>query len=159
MKRKTKPTEAQDIHESVPIEHCPQLFPAIIERHSLQAALLSGSTSSMACPPVRKPKPGTATSNIRVRVGGGRRCSGFLKVQPGIGRGYRQRTLASRTAIFAVFASGEPSWVAPANHAGVTKEQLEGAPTFAVTDSPAWGDRAYETRIHAYYKTVPFWAV
>jgi hypothetical protein len=62
MKRKTKPTEAQDIHESVPIEHCPQLFPAIIERHSLQAALLSGSTSSMACPPVRKPKPGTATS-------------------------------------------------------------------------------------------------
>jgi len=102
---------------------------------------------------------GDCDLNIRVRVGGGRRCSGFLKVQPGIGRGYRQRTLASRTAIFAVFASGEPSWVAPANHAGVTKGQLEGAPTFAVTDSPAWGDRAYETRIDDYYKTVPFWAV
>jgi hypothetical protein len=40
-----------------------------------------------------------------------------------------------------------------------TREQLEGAPTFAVTNSPAWGDRAYESRIHDYYKTTPYWGV
>jgi len=22
---------------------------------------------------------------------------------------------------------------------------------------PAWGDRSYETRIHDYYKAVPYW--
>ena len=42
---------------------------------------------------------------------------------------------------------------------GLTQEQLQGAPTFAVTESPAWGDRAYETRIHDYYKTTPYWGV
>jgi len=42
---------------------------------------------------------------------------------------------------------------------GLTREQLQGAPTFALTDSPAWGDRAYETRIHDYYKTAPYWGV
>jgi PRC-barrel domain len=42
---------------------------------------------------------------------------------------------------------------------GLTKEQLQGAPTFAATESPAWGDRAYETRIHDYYKMAPYWGV
>lgn len=42
---------------------------------------------------------------------------------------------------------------------GLTRGQLQGAPTFALTDSPAWGDRAYETRIHDYYKTAPYWGV
>jgi sporulation protein YlmC with PRC-barrel domain len=41
---------------------------------------------------------------------------------------------------------------------GLTREQLEGAPTFGTADVPAWGDRAYETRIHDYYKTSPYWA-
>jgi hypothetical protein len=35
-------------------------------------------------------------------------------------------------------------------------EQLLGAPTFALTDSPAWGDRTYETRIHDYNMTTPY---
>jgi hypothetical protein len=41
---------------------------------------------------------------------------------------------------------------------GMTKQQLEGAPSFAPTDSPAWGDRHYEQRIHDYYKAAPYWA-
>jgi hypothetical protein len=31
---------------------------------------------------------------------------------------------------------------------GLTRQQLEGAPTFARTETPAWGDRAYEKSIH-----------
>jgi PRC-barrel domain len=42
---------------------------------------------------------------------------------------------------------------------GLTKEQLEGAPTFGATDAPAWGNRQYETSIHDYYKTNPYWAI
>lgn len=42
---------------------------------------------------------------------------------------------------------------------GVPIEQLKGAPTYAATEAPAWGDRAYEVRIHEYYKTVPYWGV
>ena len=42
---------------------------------------------------------------------------------------------------------------------GVPIEQLKGAPTYAATETPAWGDRAYEVRIHEYYKTVPYWGV
>jgi hypothetical protein len=41
---------------------------------------------------------------------------------------------------------------------GLTREQLEGAPTYARTETPAWGDRAYEKSIHDYYGTVPYWA-
>ena len=41
---------------------------------------------------------------------------------------------------------------------GMTKEQLEGAPTFGSNETPAWGDRAYEEKIHGYYKTQPYWA-
>lgn len=42
---------------------------------------------------------------------------------------------------------------------GVTIEQLGGAPRYAATEAPAWGDRAYETRIHEHYKTAPYWEV
>jgi len=41
---------------------------------------------------------------------------------------------------------------------GLTKEQLEGAPTFGRDDAPAWGDRSYEQGIHDYYRTTPYWA-
>ena len=41
---------------------------------------------------------------------------------------------------------------------GLTKEQLEGAPTFGRDDSPAWGDRTYEQSIHDYYRSTPYWA-
>jgi hypothetical protein len=42
---------------------------------------------------------------------------------------------------------------------GIPIEQLKGAPTYAANEMPAWGDRAYETSLHAYYKTVPYWGV
>jgi len=42
---------------------------------------------------------------------------------------------------------------------GLTKEQLEKAPTYAEGETPAWGDRAYEKRIHDYYRTDPYWGV
>jgi hypothetical protein len=41
---------------------------------------------------------------------------------------------------------------------GLTKEQLEKAPTYASNESPAWGDRSYEEKIHSYYQTQPYWA-
>ena len=42
---------------------------------------------------------------------------------------------------------------------GITKEQLQGAPTYGFKDTPAWGDRAYETRIHDHYKAAPYWGI
>ena len=42
---------------------------------------------------------------------------------------------------------------------GINADQLEDAPTYGVNEMPAWGDRAYETRIHDYYKAVPYWGV
>ena len=42
---------------------------------------------------------------------------------------------------------------------GITIDQLQGAPTYAADEVPAWGDRAYESRIHDYYKTAPYWGV
>ena len=41
---------------------------------------------------------------------------------------------------------------------GLTLQQLEGAPTYARTETPAWGDRAYEKSIHDYYGAAPYWA-
>jgi sporulation protein YlmC with PRC-barrel domain len=40
---------------------------------------------------------------------------------------------------------------------GVTKEQLEKAPTVGRDETPNWGDRAYETRLHDYYGVPPYW--
>jgi PRC-barrel domain len=42
---------------------------------------------------------------------------------------------------------------------GLTIDQLKGGPTYAADEVPAWGDRAYESRIHDYYKTAPYWGV
>lgn len=42
---------------------------------------------------------------------------------------------------------------------GLTKEQLQGAPTYGFNETPAWGDRAYEGRIHDYYRTAPYWGI
>ena len=42
---------------------------------------------------------------------------------------------------------------------GITIDQLKGAPTYAASETPAWADRAYEARIHDYYKAVPYWSV
>ena len=42
---------------------------------------------------------------------------------------------------------------------GLTKSQLEGAPTYASSETPAWGDRAYEQEIHDYYKVRPYWGI
>jgi sporulation protein YlmC with PRC-barrel domain len=42
---------------------------------------------------------------------------------------------------------------------GLTREQLEGAPTFARNESPLLDDRAYEAGIHDYYKAPPYWGV
>jgi hypothetical protein len=41
---------------------------------------------------------------------------------------------------------------------GLTKEQLQKAPTYALDTTPPWGDRTYEQSIHDYYKTAPYWA-
>ena len=38
------------------------------------------------------------------------------------------------------------------------KRQLEGAPAYDVGEEPAWGDRAYENKIHDYYGVGPYWA-
>lgn len=42
---------------------------------------------------------------------------------------------------------------------GLTIDQLKGAPTYSANELPNWGDRAYETRLHDYYKAVPYWGV
>lgn len=41
----------------------------------------------------------------------------------------------------------------------VSRDQLEGAPAYADTDEPAWGDRNYEKGIHDYYGLPPYWMV
>ena len=40
---------------------------------------------------------------------------------------------------------------------GLTKQQLERAPTYGANERPAWGDRAYEKDLHDYYKAPPYW--
>ena len=39
------------------------------------------------------------------------------------------------------------------------KRQLEGGPAYDVGDEPAWGDRAYERKIHDYYGVGPYWTL
>ena len=39
------------------------------------------------------------------------------------------------------------------------KRRLEGAPAYDVGDEPAWGDRAYESKIHDYYGVGPYWTL
>ncbi len=40
---------------------------------------------------------------------------------------------------------------------GLTKDQLEKAPTYGIKETPAWGDRGYEKTIHDYYGVAPYW--
>ncbi|MBN9016836.1 MAG: PRC-barrel domain-containing protein [Rhizobiales bacterium] len=42
---------------------------------------------------------------------------------------------------------------------GLSREQLEGGPTYDEGEEPAWGDRAYEKRVHDYYGVPPYWMV
>lgn len=42
---------------------------------------------------------------------------------------------------------------------GINADQLKDAPAYGADEMPAWGDRAYETRVHDYYKAVPYWGV
>ena len=42
---------------------------------------------------------------------------------------------------------------------GITIDQLKGAPTYDASETPAWTDKAYEARIHDYYKAVPYWSI
>ena len=39
------------------------------------------------------------------------------------------------------------------------KRQLEGGPAYDVDEEPAWGDRAYESKIHDYYGVGPYWSL
>ena len=39
----------------------------------------------------------------------------------------------------------------------LTKATLIEAPTYGRDDAPRWGERAYEERIHDYYKTNRYW--
>ena len=39
----------------------------------------------------------------------------------------------------------------------LSRDVLERAPSYAVSASPAWGDREYETSIHDYYGVSPYW--
>lgn len=40
---------------------------------------------------------------------------------------------------------------------GLTRTQLEGAPTFAAGETPPWGNRAYEQSIHDHYSSAAYW--
>jgi hypothetical protein len=39
----------------------------------------------------------------------------------------------------------------------LSKEQLEGGPSYETDKMPRWGDRDYETRLHDYYGLPPYW--
>ena len=39
----------------------------------------------------------------------------------------------------------------------LSRDQLEGGPTFDAGKTPRWGDRDYETRLHDYYGLPPYW--
>ena len=41
----------------------------------------------------------------------------------------------------------------------LSREQLEGAPHYEARDTPDWGDRAYERRLHDYYGVNPYWGI
>jgi len=39
----------------------------------------------------------------------------------------------------------------------LSRRQLEEAPAYADREAPDWGDRTYESALHAYYRTNPYW--
>jgi sporulation protein YlmC with PRC-barrel domain len=40
---------------------------------------------------------------------------------------------------------------------GITKAQLQGAPSFRRDTDPGWGNRDYETKVHDFYGVGPYW--
>jgi hypothetical protein len=40
---------------------------------------------------------------------------------------------------------------------GLTIDQLQKAPSVSADEMPAWGNRAYEAELHAYYQAAPYW--
>jgi hypothetical protein len=41
----------------------------------------------------------------------------------------------------------------------LSKEKLEGAPSYPVGSDPGWGNRAYDEKVYGYYGEKPFWGV
>jgi hypothetical protein len=39
----------------------------------------------------------------------------------------------------------------------LSREQLEGGPSYEREATPRWGDRDYETKLHDYYGLPPYW--
>ncbi len=39
----------------------------------------------------------------------------------------------------------------------MSKEQLEGAPSYAASETPRWGDRVWGQSIYDYYRVPPYW--
>jgi hypothetical protein len=39
------------------------------------------------------------------------------------------------------------------------KRRLEAGPAYDIDEEPAWGDRAYESKIHDYYGVGPYWSL
>ena len=39
----------------------------------------------------------------------------------------------------------------------ITKDRLNGAPSFKEDEEPAWGDRTYETKVNKYYGAPNYW--
>jgi hypothetical protein len=39
----------------------------------------------------------------------------------------------------------------------LSKTQLEGGPAYDRDSDPEWGNRVYETKLHTYYATDPYW--
>jgi len=39
----------------------------------------------------------------------------------------------------------------------LSKTQLEGGPSYEEETEPRWGDRAYESKLHSYYGSDPYW--
>ena len=39
----------------------------------------------------------------------------------------------------------------------LSKEALEGAPSYSASETPSWGDRAWGQSVHDYYRVPPYW--
>jgi PRC-barrel domain len=41
----------------------------------------------------------------------------------------------------------------------LSKEKLQGGPSYATGADPGWGARTYDEKVYSYYETPPFWGV
>jgi hypothetical protein len=41
----------------------------------------------------------------------------------------------------------------------LSKDKLEGGPSYATGSDPGWGSRAYDEKVYGYYESPPFWGV